>query len=161
MTIDGFDQRMEVAENEWVPLPGGELEAPRQGALCPACRAARHASERSGAPAAGARTLCFECHRAEARRRRALAAAGRVFTGSEERLQTGLPFEPVDRVRLARLKTERMQARLAEARGPERHANRRRHAQLEARHALAAIARGLRARDLPLPPSWLPFVVNR
>jgi hypothetical protein len=57
--------------------------------------------------------------------------------------------------------------------------NKRRHAQIAARHALQAIASGLKARNLPpaleagvlaaaahaaelqLPESWLPFVVAR
>jgi hypothetical protein len=161
MTIETAPETGEVADSEWVALPGGELEAPRQRALCRACRAALEEAERRGITVTRGRTLCFECHRAEARRQRAIEAAGRVFTGSPERLQAGLPFEPVNRARLARLTAERAEARAAQARGVDRFANRRRHAQIEARHALATIARGLRARDLPLPPSWLPFVVNR
>src|ERR1044072_4889437 len=41
----------QVAENDWVAFPGGELEGERPKALCPACRAAL----KRRTPAAGAR----------------------------------------------------------------------------------------------------------
>ncbi len=161
MKIETGHDSVETVADEWVTLPGGELQALAHRALCPACRAALAEAERRGIDVRRARTLCFACHRAEARRQRALEDAGRVFTGSPERLETGQPFEPVNRARLSRLQADRAAARGIAPRGPERFADERRHAQLEARRALAAVARGLRARELPLPPSWLPFVVNR
>jgi hypothetical protein len=171
---DMIEAGSEPLGGEWVLLPGGELEARRPRAWCRACRAAvRGAGETrlSGA-------LCFECYRAERRREAALSAAGRLFTGSAERLQAGLPFEPVNRPRLARLRMERLALRTAE-RTSHPHADRRRRAQLEARRTLSALAQGLwvravpatvhrptpeaaaRAAAGPFPESWLPFVVGR
>src|SRR5436190_15745080 len=89
----------QVVEGEWVAMPGGELEGRRPSRPCGPCRLRRAA----GAPA---RAFCFTCHREEALRRRALQAAGSLDTASEERFQSGLPFEPVNRPRLARLKAE-------------------------------------------------------
>ena len=93
------------------------------------------------------------------RRRQALKAAANVFTGSQERMATGLPFEPVDRARLDRLRAEREAARASANTGAGRFVNRRRRAQIEARHVLASLAAGLRQRH-ELPESWLPFVVG-
>jgi hypothetical protein len=62
-----------------------------------------------------------------------------------------LPFEPVNWHRLARLKAERLEARRASGSGLGRYADRRRSAQISARHALEAIARGLRDRQLRSP----------
>lgn len=178
MRMEWLDDRLETVADEWVALPGGELEAPCQRARCPVCRAALREAADQGLNVRRAGPLCFDCYRIEARRRAALKAAAEVFTGSPERLQAGLPFEPVDRARLARLKGERGAARTAERAGSGRFADRRRHAQIEARRALAAIAQRLRARgataperarewaaaaraaELQLPEAWLPFVVG-
>lgn len=112
-------------------------------------------------------------------RQRALHAAGSLDTASEARFQTQLPFEPVNRPRLEVFKAERAAERATAAAGPGRFADRRRQAQLAARHALQAIGAGLRAHPLPttdreriiadalhaaelqLPDAWLPFVVSR
>ena len=81
--------------------------------------------------------------------------------------------------RLEMLKADRATARLIVQSEFGRYADRRRRAQMAARHALQAIAAGLRAREagtiererviaaaihaaeLQLPESWLPFVVSR
>ena len=129
------------------------------------------------------RTLCFQCYRAEIDRAHALKAAGQLDTASSERFQTALPFEPVNRPRLEMLKAERSTARAsAIVTSPGRFADRRRQAQIAARHALQRIAAGLggngayrptsadrereiaaaiHAAELQLPESWLPFVVCR
>jgi hypothetical protein len=168
----------ETAADEWVTFPGGELEGKRPRALCPACREALKRTALAGAPGRAGdrrRPLCFECYRADLERDRALLAAGNLDTWSVERLQYQLPLEPVDRARLARLKAERAVVRTST---PSYEA-RRRHAQIDARHALGQIASGLRARglaaadrnraifeaihaaELQLPEAWLPFVVAR
>jgi hypothetical protein len=148
----------EVVEGEWVTLPGGELEGRRPSRLCGPCRLRR---------AAGAqpRAFCFTCYRDEAIRRRALAAAAMLDTGSAERFQTGQPFEPVNGARLARLKAERVQARQLGL-GTAVFADRRRRAQIAARHALQRLGNGLESRgfhaaELQLPEAWLPFVGSR
>jgi hypothetical protein len=117
--------------------------------------------------AAGAqpRAFCFTCHREEALRRRALQAAAELDTASEARFQWGLPFEPVNRPRLARLKAERLHSRQVRVE-TSRLADRRRHAQIAARHALQRLgagleSRGLHAAELQLPEAWLPFVGSR
>jgi hypothetical protein len=136
------------------------------------------------------RPLCFQCYRANLDRERAIRDAGRLDTASEERFQSQLPFEPVDKPRLEMLKVDRARAREAAVVGVGRFADRRRQAQVAARHALQAIAEGLRARrvatsgasnpsgtgitvadrelamaihaaELQLPDAWLPFVVSR
>lgn len=162
-------------ENEWVTFPGGELEGRRPKTLCGPCRLRRAA----GAPA---RAICFECHRADRRREEAIKAAGE-FEGSAEtieaRFQGGLPFEPVNLPRLARLKAERANARVHARAGAGQYVDKRRQAQIAARHALQRLALGLAARqiepiararveadaihaaELQLPEAWLPFVVSR
>ena len=152
------DAPPQVIEGEWVALPGGELEGRRPSRLCGPCRLRR---------AAGAqpRAFCFTCYREEALRRRALQAAASLDTGSEERFQVGLPFEPVNRARLARLKAERLESRQLHV-GAARFADKRRHAQIAARHALQRLgagleSRGLHAAELQLPEAWLPFVGSR
>src|SRR5204863_1584947 len=123
--------------------------------------------------------LCFQCYRAELERERALRAAGELDTASEARFQFQLPLEPVNRARLDMLKVERATTRAAASEGLGKYGDRRRHAQLEARRALQAIAAGLHARgaapalharvmdaalhaaELQLPEAWLPFVVAR
>jgi hypothetical protein len=148
----------EVLSGEWVTLPGGELDGRRPSRLCGLCRLRR---------AAGAqpRAFCFTCHREEALRRRALQAAASLDTGSEARFQSGLPFEPVNLPRLARLKAERVEARRIRA-GASRFVDRRRRAQIAARHVLQRLgegleSRGLHAAELQLPEAWLPFVGSR
>jgi hypothetical protein len=79
---------------------------------------------------------------------RALAAAGRLDAGSDARFQFQLPFEPVDHRRLDALKADRQSARQAERRTRVgAYVDRRRHAQIAARHALRQIAVGFHARQ--------------
>jgi hypothetical protein len=128
--------------------------------------------------AAGAapRAICFECYRADRRRDEAIKAAGEFESSSEARFQDGLPFEPVNLPRLQRLKAERLAVRQQARVTVARYADKRRRAQIAARHALQQIAFGLASRepermardldaihaaDLQLPDSWLPFVVAR
>jgi hypothetical protein len=172
----------QVAEGEWVAFPGGELEGKRPKALCPACREAlkrETASSRTRAAASRRRPLCFQCYRAELERERGFQAAGRLDTASDARFQAQLPFEPVNHGRLEMLKAERTTARAASVHGIGAYVNKRREAQIAARHALQAIAAGLKSRKVPpaveagvlaaaahaaelqLPESWLPFVVAR
>ena len=165
----------ELTIDEWVAFPGGELEGKRPKALCPACRDALKAAALRGAPATARRALCFQCYRADVDRDSALKAAGDLDTGSEQRFQFQLPLEPVNRARLESLKLDRAASRAA----TPPYVDKRRHAQIEARHALAQIAAGLRARglaaadrervifqsvhaaELQLPDAWLPFVMSR
>jgi hypothetical protein len=115
--------------------------------------------------------LCFQCYRAGLERDQQLRAAGQLDTASPERFQSQLPFEPVDVPRLAVLKAERANQRALGASmldGTARFADRRRQAQIAARHMLHALGAGLKAREfaahvaeLQLPESWLPFVVSR
>jgi hypothetical protein len=129
--------------------------------------------------------LCFQCYRAELDRERKLKAAGNLDTASEERFQGALPFEPVNRPRLERLRVDRLAARASLESGTGRFVDKRRRAQIAARHALQCIAEGLKARDtsgrlvtsedegrnvlaeathaaeLQLPDAWLPFVLSR
>lgn len=177
-------------------FPGGELEGTRPKVLCPACRErlraqSRHAplSGAGGATLSGSQsgldgpaprpTLCFQCYRVDRARDRALEAARSLQTASEARFQSSLPFEPVNRVRLERLRAARAAARAAMSVGSARFVDRRRHAQIAARHALERIAAGLQSRgieppeqdrvmasaihaaELQLPEAWLPFVVSR
>jgi len=133
------------------------------------------------------RTLCFQCYRAELDRERALREAGDLDTASSERFQSALPFEPVNTPRLDRLRAERAASRVMMREGAGRFVDRRRQAQIAARHAFQQIAARLRApaasgssspelrrqerdrvmsaafhaAELQLPESWLPFVVSR
>jgi hypothetical protein len=167
------------AEIDWTPFPGGELEGQRPKALCPACRAKRGGAKAS--PAVGRPALCFQCYRLELERNGRIRAAGELNTASDVRFQENLPFEPVNVSRLVQLKTEREQARTLARVGSGDYAERRRRAQIAARHALARILKGLKQREpgnvkdaslrrsvienvthaaeLQLPESWLPFVV--
>jgi len=124
--------------------------------LCPSCRARRQARS--------AGTLCFQCYRLQLGRDRAIKAAGTLFTGSEERFQFGLPFEPVNKARLAALRVQRTQAKAGiESRGRSL-ATKRREAQMAARRALETIGHALRVRGLApsqFPEAWLPFVASR
>jgi|SRR6266853_967289 len=149
----------EVVGGEWVPLPGGELEGKRPIALCGPCRMRR-------AIGAERRAVCFECYRADARRQRGFERAASFDAVSESRLQSGLPFEPVDRPRLARLKAARAESRQQLRVGVGRFVDKRRHAQIAARHALQQLGAGLQsygvhAAELQLPEAWLPFVMSR
>jgi hypothetical protein len=199
------DDRRETenTKNNWISFPGGELEGQPPKALCPACRDALRrgaAAERSviggssvcrDIAAIGdvpqskrhaARTLCFQCYRADLERNRSLRAAGQLNTASPERFQGQLPFRAVDAARLQMLKAERSQARVLAATGLSGLADRRRRAQISARHALQsatagcgdrqsrplqlpdrarAVAAAIHAAELQLPESWLPFVVSR
>ena len=165
----------EPVDNEWVALPGGELEGRRPKTLCGPCRVRKAA----GAPP---RAICFECFRADRRRDEALKTAGAFEAISEARFQDGLPFEPVDRPRLERLKAERVRVRRQARVGVGRYVDKRRQGQMAARHALQRIASGLASRhitpvaravvereeldaihaaELQLPGAWLPFVIAR
>jgi hypothetical protein len=148
---------------EWVTFPGGELQGQRPSALCPRCR---HLLQSGALRSNVNRPLCFQCYRAELDRQRKLAEAGGLDTASPERFQFVLPLEPLDSVRLQMLKAERNAAR-AEP-GARDFSGRRRRAQIAARQALGRVALGLAARRailgataMPLPESWLPFVVSR
>lgn len=169
-------------EAQWVPFPGGELEGKRPSVSCPACRAAQ---PRPTAPSSLAearnRTVCFQCYRADLDRQRAGRAArdiGLDPAAATARFQEALPFEPVDRSRLARLKVERLALVRARHAGLGQYGHRRRQAQIAARHTLQRLASGLASRQqtslvdgglvnvvtihgVPLPASWLPFVVAR
>jgi hypothetical protein len=149
----------EVIGAEWVALPGGELEGKRPTRLCGPCRMRR-------AIGAERKAVCFECYKAEARRQRALQAAASLDTGSEARFQFGLPFEAVDRPRLARLKAVHAESRQQRRAGAGRFVDKRRHAQIAARHALQQLGAGLHvygvhAAELQLPEAWLRFVGSR
>ncbi len=156
----------EVVVGEWVAFQGGELEGRRPKAMCVGCRdrlarlalegrspssAARTGSLRATSPEPRAtssepRTICFQCYRAELERERALQAAGELDTSSVERFQDGLPFEPVNHARLDQLKAERAEARRIQHAGVGRYVDKRRQAQIAARHALQRLAAGLDAR---------------
>ena len=175
----------EVVTEEWVTFPGGELEGKRPRALCAACRHALKAeSSTAGRSSGGAsavprsRLLCFDCYRADLARTRAINAAGELDTASVARFQTQLPFEPVNQPRLDSLKAARASARDTGSRAAQ-YENKRRRAQIQARHALQTIAAGLNAHgltptakahamaaaihaaELQLPEAWLPYVVSR
>src|SRR5262245_2641531 len=86
-------------ELEWVAFSGGELEGTCPSRKCRRCTAA----ERWGltVPPHSRAPLCFQCYREELDRQRALRQASELSTASEARFQYALPFEPVDRPRLA------------------------------------------------------------
>jgi hypothetical protein len=180
----------EWADPDWMTFPGGELEGKRPRALCRACRERHHRAATQAVTSAQAalKLICFHCYRAELERDRALRAAGQLDTASEARFQCTLPFDRVNTARLTVLKAARAADRQARGasqaierppgvsqaieRPPgvgqaiERCVDRRRQAQIAARHALRAIGDGLRmqqvhAADLQLPEAWLPFVVSR
>ena len=172
----------QLVTDEWVTFPGGELEGKRPKALCPACREAlkrEAATYGQSGEARRSRLLCFDCYRADLARVRALKDAGELDTASEARFQSQLPFEPVNHARLDGLKAARAEARATASQGIGQYADRRRHAQIQARHALQAIAAGVKARqlapsaqaqammsavhaaELQLPDAWLPYVVSR
>ena len=171
----------QVITDEWVTFPGGELEGKRPKALCAACREALKREAATYGPSGAvrrSRLLCFDCYRADLARGRALHAAGGLDTASAARFQTQLPFEPVNHARLDTLKAARAEARATASQGIGQYADKRRHAQIQARHALQTIAAGLKARqlapaaqaqamasavhaaELQLPDAWLPYVVS-
>ena len=172
----------QVVTDEWVTFPGGELEGQRPRVLCAACREALKRETATYGPSGSvrrSRLLCFDCYRADLSRIRALKAAGDLDTASDARFQTQLPFEPVNQARLETLKAARAEARAADSQGIGQYADKRRRAQIQARHALQTIAAGLKARqltpaaqaqtmaaaahaaELQLPDAWLPYVVSR
>jgi hypothetical protein len=174
--------KQQVVAEEWVTFPGGELEGKRPKALCSTCREAlkREATTYgTTGPARRTRLLCFDCYRADLARARAIKDAGELDTASEARFQTQLPFEPVNHARLEMLKAGRAEARATASAGIGQYADKRRRAQIQARHALQTIAAGLKARqltpaaqaqtmnaaihaaELQLPDAWLPYVVSR
>jgi hypothetical protein len=154
------------AENEWVTLPGGELEGRRPRTLCGPCRVRKAAG-------AAPRAICFECFRADRKRQAGLGAALKTaseFESTREgivaRFQNGLPFEPVNLPRLQQLKAERAAARRQASAGAGQYVDKRRQAQIAARHALQRLGEGLKtqgmhAAELQLPEAWLPFVASR
>jgi hypothetical protein len=179
----------QIADDQWVVFPGGELEGKRPKALCPQCRQALRGvatGQRLPHPVLKTREhrrtiapLCFQCYRAGLNRDKALQAAGQLMAASGERFQSALPFEPVNLPRLEMLKAERVRERAAMHEGVGRFVDRRRQAQIAARHALQRIAAGVAMRqiepaerdravasvfhaaELQLPEAWLPFVVSR
>jgi len=156
-----INQVNQAVENEWVTFPGGELEGRRPKTLCGPCRMRKAA----GAPQ---KAICFECYRADRQRERALKAALEFEPSAENivgRFQDGLPFEPVNIARLEQLKSDRSQARRQARAGAGQYVDKRRQAQIAARHALLRLGDGLRAQgmhaaELQLPEAWLPFVAS-
>jgi hypothetical protein len=144
----------EVVAGEWVAFQGGELEGRRPKAMCVDCRdrlgrlAREGRATSSGPRGTSAEPICFQCYRVQLERERALKAAGELDTSSVERFQDGLPFEPVNHARLDRLKAERAEARRIQHAGVGRYVDKRRQAQIAARHALQRLAAGLDARGL-------------
>ena len=198
MVSERIDYRLvrdpEVIEGEWVSFPGGELEGQKPRVMCPTCRERQRAAARAASGSAvpghdrqsggndhgGAPSpICFECYRVDLARQRAFHAARNLNTASEARFQGSLPFEPIDRARLERLRAERATVRAAMKVGTARFIDKRRRAQIAARHVLDRLAAGLgshgasasdreraladavHAAELQLPDAWLPFVVSR
>ena len=157
-----MNQANQAVENEWFTFPGGELEGRRPKTLCGPCRVRKAA----GAPQ---KAICFECYRADRRREQSLKAASQFEASAENivaRFQDGLPFEPVNIARLEQLRSERATARRQARVGVGEYVDKRRQAQIAARHALLRLGDGLRAQgmhaaELQLPESWLPFVASR
>lgn len=173
-----------AADSDWITFPGGELEGRRPRTLCEGCRGqlqrdTRAPIGRRSTTTSARAPICFNCYRADLQRARALKAAGEIDTASPARFQTLLPFEPVNRHRLECLRAERSALRGTAQSSAEASVDKRRHAQIAARHALQRIAAGLDAQhaskaqqakvmaaaihamELQFPESWLPFVVSR
>ena len=93
--------------DQWGAFPGGELEGVRPPVRCPRCRDGQVPSAVAGSQ----HPLCFLCYRLAFERDRRLAAAAGLNTGSSDRFQELLPFEPVNRARLQMLKAARQAAR--------------------------------------------------
>jgi hypothetical protein len=135
--------------DESVTVAARELEERRPQAPCPSCREAlKREAATYGPSGRRSRLLCFDCCRADLERTRAFKAAGELDTASEARFQSQLPFEPVNRSRLEMFKAERSELRAAASRGIGQYVDRQHHAQIEARHALQAIAGSLKDRQL-------------
>ena len=178
MATNHLSEIHQTPEGEWVTFPGGELEGKRPKRLCEECRARLRQAASAGRSLAR-QALCFQCYRLDLDREKALKAAGQLDTASEARFQESLPFQAVNQVKLSMLKADRAAARVVSHAGVGRFENRRRQAQIAARHALQAIGEGLRrhqvqgaarerivaaavhAAELQFPESWLPFVVSQ
>jgi hypothetical protein len=163
------DKNSQNQVDEWVSFPGGELQGKRPKT---------HPTDQTH-PTHQAGTLCFQCFRVSLDRDRALKAAGELDTATDGRFQFVLPLEPIDHARLSMLKGDRAIARGEARRGAGEFVDRRRRAQIEARHMLHSVFAGVRSRQLPaslrdhqiasathaaelqLPEAWLPFVVAR
>jgi len=169
-----------TTDRDWVPFPGGELEGPRPSALCAACRSRlRQSALRGARPQSAKPTLCFQCYRASLERERCLAAAAQLNTATEARFQESLPFDPINHVRLKMLRAEREAARTRERVLDGGFDQKRRRAQIAARHALReavslrrtamfsagererVVAAAVHAAELQLPAAWLPFVMAK
>jgi hypothetical protein len=168
----------QIVADEWVSFPGGELQGKRPNTHPTHLTHLTHLTDPAH-PTHLTGTLCFQCFRASLDRDRALKAAGELDTATDARFQFALPFEPVDETRLAVLKAERGLARVEARHGSGEFVDRRRRAQIEARHVLNTVLTGVKARQLPaslrerqiasaihaaelqLPEAWLPFVVSR
>lgn len=202
----------QVIEKEWIEFPGGELEGTRPKILCPACREklkdprilkarplcfqcyraeldCERALTAAGQGASGPREERESAPAAKSGddRHSALTRGDWAPRAVEhdERWQWLLPLEPVDPTRLERLRADRVAARAALLSGTGRFVDKRRRAQIAARHALQQIAIGLEvknaagsfvaseserrqaltaaahAAELQLPDAWLPFVMSR
>ncbi len=137
----------QLVEREWVSFPGGELEGTRPRTLCAPCREQLRRDATLGVKPSRRRALCFQCYRAELEREKTLQAAGQLDTATDARFQFALPLEPVNQPRLERLRAERRVARAELSQGTGRFVDKRRQAQIAARHALQSIAAGLKARQ--------------
>ncbi len=183
------DKNSQNVADEWVSFPGGELQGKRPNSR----RTPTHATEPTDPtdqthptdwthrshPGHPAGTLCFQCFRVGLDRDRALKAAGELDTATDARFQFILPLEPIDHARVSILKGERAVARAEARQGAGEFVDRRRRAQIEARHVLHSVLAAVRSRQLPaslrecqiasathaaelqLPDAWLPFVVSR
>ena len=176
--VKNVPQSSGASDVDWVPFPGGQLEGPRPSALCPECRGRLRQSALDGS-AVRARTLCFQCYRTSLDRDRRLAAAATLNTASDARFQESLPFDPINQIRLKMLRAEREAARTAARVISGGFDERRRRAQIAARHALReavsirrtavfppaererVVAAAIHAAELQLPAAWLPFVMTK
>src|SRR5438309_1287411 len=125
----------QIVDDEWVSFTGGELEGKRPKTMCTACRDQLERAAAAQAPTAtrlGA--ICFQCYRAQLDRERALKAARDLDTASFARFQFGLPFEPVNRPRLAMLKAERATAAATRQAGAGLYVDKPRRAQIAPSH---------------------------
>ncbi|HEY2904996.1 MAG TPA: hypothetical protein VGJ29_03790 [Vicinamibacterales bacterium] len=166
------DKNSQNVADEWVSFPGGELQGKRPNTHATHQIDPAHPTHQAG-------TLCFQCFRGSLDRDRALKAAGELDTATDGRFQFVLPLEPIDHARLSMLKGDRAVARAEARQGAGELVDRRRRAQIEARHVLQSVLAGVRLRQLPaslrehqiasathaaelqLPEAWLPFVVSR
>ena len=132
----------QVAVDEWVSFPGGELEglrprvSARHAATNRSARQRRAFLSSSGRSASSVIAPSLD-------RERALKAAGELDTASSERFQSALPFEPVNRARLAMLEVERAKSRETAHAAAGAFTDRRHQAQIKARHALQRILSGI------------------